>query len=82
MLADCFENLQHSIRWAMFDLDIDVLQFAQQQLQQAEARIVSLPRTEQQQAWQQLDALLPMEWPLWMELCREQVTAEQPRVLH
>jgi hypothetical protein len=47
-----------------------VLQQARRSMQQLQAVIAQLDSDAQRRANQTVDALLPMEWPLWMEACR------------
>jgi len=72
MLATYMENLQGCIQWAQFQEDSDVLCLARQRMQELERFVSQLPAPEQQTAYQQIDLILPMEWPLWMENCRYQ----------
>lgn len=82
MLGHEMTRLQQTLEWARFDLDMDVVQLAQQHLQQLESQIIALPEALQASAWQQLDSVLPMEWPLWVEMSRQALDSEQSAVLH
>lgn len=71
MLSRYLEDLQHSIQWAQFEDDLDVLNLARHKMEEAMSFIAGLNSCQQQQsAYRQLDSLLPMEWPIWMEACR------------
>lgn len=71
MLSRYLEDLQHSIQWAQFEDDLDVLNLARCKMEEAMSFIAGLNNSQQQQsAYRQLDNLLPMEWPIWMEACR------------
>ena len=72
MLTQYIESLESSIQWAQLEDDINVLVQARNQMDQLMSVVSELPIVEQQQAQQQIDQILPMEWPLWMEACRYQ----------
>ena len=78
MLNNYIDNLQNSIQWAQYQDDIDILCLARDQMDQLAAYITTLPEAEQQQINQQIDHVLPMEWPLWMEACRYQDGEHMP----
>lgn len=70
MLDQYFENLQHSIQWAKYEDDLDVLCLAKHNMDMLMELITTLPSDDQQKAHRKIDEVLPMEWPLWMEACR------------
>jgi hypothetical protein len=70
MLNNYFNKLQQSIQWAEQQDDIDVLCLARDSMTQLLDFVNTLPLSEQFQAQQTIDQVLPMEWPLWMEACR------------
>lgn len=77
------ENLQTSIQWAMHDADLDVLCLARDQHDRLLSLVTILP-DQFQPVWQeQIESVLPMEWPLWMEACRYRDTGiGQRNTLH
>jgi hypothetical protein len=85
MLASYFESLQTSIQWAQFEEDLDVLMLARENMDELVRQVNDIPQNLQQLAYRQIDELLPMEWPFWMEVCRnEEIDQVLPplRVLH
>ena len=71
MLDQSIKDLQKSIQWAKQEEDIDILHLARERMTQLEALINKLSNDQQQQqAYADVDDMLPMEWPLWMEACR------------
>lgn len=70
MLHNYIANLQNSIIWAQHQDDIDVLCLAKDNMDQLLDFVTTLPETAQYQIHQQIDDVLPMEWPMWMEACR------------
>ncbi|MEE8059886.1 MAG: hypothetical protein V3T17_18960 [Pseudomonadales bacterium] len=70
MLSNHIANLQSNIQWAQYQDDIDILHLARDSMNRLMAFVSTLPDTDQQQAYQHIDQVLPMEWPLWMEACR------------
>jgi hypothetical protein len=70
MLSNYIENLQSSIQWAQYQDDIDILCLAKEQMDQLVTFVTTLPAAAQQVAYRDIDRVLPMEWPLWMEACR------------
>ena len=70
MLNNYMDNLQNSIQWAQQQDDIDVLCLARDNMDQLLEFVRKLPLSDQIQAHEKLDKVLPMEWPLWMEACR------------
>ncbi len=70
MLHNYIANLQNSIIWAQHQDDIDVLCLARDNMNQLLDFVTTLPKTAQYQVHQQIDDVLPMEWPMWMEACR------------
>lgn len=72
MLNQYIEDLQNSIQWAHFDNNFDVLCLAKQKMDKLMKFVSTLSGDAQQRAHQQIDQVLPMEWPLWMEACRYQ----------
>ena len=75
MLNNYIDNLQNSILWAQQQDDIDVLCLARDNMNQLMDFVTTLPEADQMQAHQHIDAVLPMEWPLWMEACRYEDSA-------
>ncbi|ARN73910.1 hypothetical protein [Oceanicoccus sagamiensis] len=76
MLNNYIDNLQSSIRWAQQQDDIDVLCLARDNMNQLMDFVTTLPAADQMQAHQDIDKVLPMEWPLWMEACRYEDSAD------
>lgn len=70
MLSHFIENLEKSIVWAQQQDDIDVLNLAKDNMDQLLSFVETLPATDQIETHQQIDRMIPMEWPLWMEACR------------
>ena len=70
MLAQYIQNLESSIVWAQLEDDIDVLVMARDNMDQLIHFVGTLSTVEQHTAYEQIDKVLPMEWPLWMEACR------------
>lgn len=70
MLSSYIGNLQSSILWAQQQDDIDILCMARDNMDQLLAFAQTLPASVQQQLHSDIDQILPMEWPLWMEACR------------
>ena len=70
MLNNYIGNLQSSIQWAHCQDDIDILCLARDQMNQLMSFVTTLAEVDQQQAHLDIDQVLPMEWPLWMEACR------------
>ncbi|WP_019528728.1 hypothetical protein [Dasania marina] len=63
-------NLRTSIEWAQRDQSLDIFRMAGAQLEKLECYVCCLSSQQQQQAYQAIESMLPMEWPLWMEACR------------
>ncbi len=85
MLESHMNNLQASIQWAQYQDDIDVLNMARTTMDQLIHFITTLPESQQQDAYQSVDSVLPMEWPIWMEACRysdSEQPSDQTVVLH
>ncbi len=82
MLSTHMEDLQNCIQWAQYQQDVDVLCLARVRMQALEKCVGQLPAPEQQRAYRQIDAMLPMEWPFWMELCRYEDQLGQQQSLH
>lgn len=70
MLNVYLQNLSASIQSLLWQEDPDILDLAKGRLDQAMDYIRELPVNEQWAAMQQIDAVLPMEWPLWVESTR------------
>lgn len=70
MLSQYIDNLENTIQWARYEEDIDVLRLARDHMDRLLDYTRTLPVAEQMHVHQQLDQVLPMEWPLWMEACR------------
>ncbi|MCP3908984.1 MAG: hypothetical protein GY712_13320 [Oceanicoccus sp.] len=70
MLNNYIDSLQSSIIWAQQQDDIDVLCLARDTMNQLMDFVTTLPTADQMQAHQDIEDVLPMEWPLWMEACR------------
>ena len=64
------DNLRISIEWAQRDQNLEIFRMASVQLETLESFIKSLSEFDQHKAFQAIERLLPMEWPLWMEACR------------
>lgn len=77
MLNNYMDNLQNSIQWAQQQDDIDVLCLARDSMDQLLDFVGKLPLSDQMQAHEKLNNVLPMEWPLWMEACRYEDSVEQ-----
>ena len=71
------ENLRRSIAWAQQDQNLEIFRMAGVQLQALERYVVGLSEQEQHQAYTAIDAMLPIEWPMWMEACRYDDVAVQ-----
>lgn len=71
------ENLRRSIAWAEQDQDLEIFRMASVQLQALERCVIGLSEQEQNQAYNAIDAMLPIEWPMWMEACRYDDVAVQ-----
>ena len=83
MLGNELNKLQATIQWAQYQADIDVLQLAREHHDHLLNRVSTLPAAQQGQAYQAIDSLLPMEWPLWMEAIRYADNGcTQPMTLH
>ena len=72
MLNNYIDKLQSSISWAQQQDDIDVLCLARNSMEQLMDFVATLPAADQMQVHQDIEKVLPMEWPLWMEACRYQ----------
>lgn len=70
MLTNYIDNLQSTIQWAQYQDDLDVLCLARDRMNQLLSFVDTLPVNDQQQAYQHIDEMVPMEWPMWMEACR------------
>ena len=84
MLNHHFRDLQNSIHSAQREPDLTLFELARQRLGQIEAMVAMLPRAEARAVYRRLDALLPADWPLWMEACRygDAGAGVGPRILH
>lgn len=72
MLTGYIDNLEASIKWAQCQDDIDVLCMARDRMTQLMEFVSTQPEEVKLHAYQHIDQVLPMEWPLWMEACRYQ----------
>jgi hypothetical protein len=70
MLKDYFSNLQECINFARSQDDLDILFLARERMNQLLSAVSALPLEKRAKAQQDIDDVLPMEWPLWMEACR------------
>jgi hypothetical protein len=71
MLNHYLVDLASSIQWAQCQDDMDVLRMAKARLNDAISYVAGMDCDQQKQAaFAQIDQLLPMEWPMWMEACR------------
>lgn len=81
MLSSYIENLQGCIQWARLQEDSDVLCLARERMQELEQYICQLPEADRQSAYLLIDDMLPMEWPLWMESCRNEDEQQAARAV-
>ncbi len=71
MLTNALQGLRDSIQWAHGRADIELYDLARQRMEDLEAVIHCLPAHMQEEVYLLVEELLPMEWPLWMEACRD-----------
>ena len=70
MLNHYIENLEKSIQWVQCHNDFDVLCLAKERMDQLIKFVSTLSKEDQHKAYSDVESVLPMEWPLWMEACR------------
>lgn len=70
MLDNYIDDLQDSIDWAHERDDIEILHLARYRMDQLLSAINTLPVIKRASFQAEVDKVLPMEWPLWMEACR------------
>lgn len=70
MLENYFNNLQECINFARNQDDLDVLFLARERMNQLLSAVSVLPLEKRRKVQRDIDDVLPMEWPLWMEACR------------
>ncbi len=85
MLNQYFQDLENSIKWAEFDQGTDILMLARDNMEKLIDFAEAYPSAQKQKILNDVDAMLPMEWVFWMEICRSEdlgLFSTEPKAIH